>query len=164
MWGKCLTFTFHRVGLATSSLSVSENADVVAIDGRLHQLADLIEHLILGGVGSEDAVERELVLAAASAGRHRTFVQSGVGRSLEHLHGSLVEEVEMGQFPVARHFVRRNYGAHSAKHSDVALQLLDRVVQLPAKGLFVTKTILEISFTKKNVIKLRILIKVCEFV
>lgn len=52
----------HGEGLAGAGLAVGEHAHVVAVDGGLHELADLLEHVALRRRGLEHAVELELVL------------------------------------------------------------------------------------------------------
>mmetsp|Transcript_112610 Transcript_112610/g.282067 ORF Transcript_112610/g.282067 Transcript_112610/m.282067 type:complete len:207 (+) Transcript_112610:481-1101(+) len=47
----------HGVGLSRARLAVGEDGDAVAIDCRLHQALDLLEHLRLLGRRPEDGVE-----------------------------------------------------------------------------------------------------------
>mmetsp|Transcript_22571 Transcript_22571/g.58850 ORF Transcript_22571/g.58850 Transcript_22571/m.58850 type:complete len:329 (-) Transcript_22571:1091-2077(-) len=120
--------TQHSERLARAGLPISKDAHLLAIQGRLHQLANLSKHVVLRGLGPEYAVKGKHVQGALlplgarhdqlhAAARRRLLVQNGLhGRrtavQLLHLHG------------------RRR--AEAAEHADVALHLLDGVVQLAA--------------------------------
>ena len=156
-----LVITFHGEGFARASLTVGENANIVSIDGRLDQLGNLIEDLLLFDAGSENSIEREFELgsAGAAAGRcvNRTFVERGISpHQFVHFHRPLVEHVEMRHFH-RRHLIRRKDGANAAEDADVALQLLHRIVQLSPKRFFLAQSRLKKKkrkscyYTKKKV-------------
>ena len=69
--------TLHRVGLSGAGLTISKDANIVAVDGRLHELGYFLEDFILWYVAAENLVESELHLADPfPAGRsiHRALV------------------------------------------------------------------------------------------
>mmetsp|Transcript_12652 Transcript_12652/g.44776 ORF Transcript_12652/g.44776 Transcript_12652/m.44776 type:complete len:956 (-) Transcript_12652:67-2934(-) len=104
-----LATTLHGEGLAGASLSIGEDADLVAVQGGLHQAGDLGEEVLLGGRRAEDLVEAEVVRLGAVAQR---------------------ELVVLGQHEGAACILSARPDA--AHHADVAAQLLDGVVQVPS--------------------------------
>ena len=98
--------------------------------------------MLLGGGWAEDTVEGELVLAGAARRRDAALVQRFVQRRLEHLDGALVDQIQVWHAAVPGHFVRRDHRTDAAENADVALQLLYRVVQLPAQGLLHAQPVL----------------------
>ena len=53
---------FHGVGLPTSGLSIGEDADVEAVDERLHERRHFREQLRLRRGGAEDTIQLECCL------------------------------------------------------------------------------------------------------
>ena len=90
-----------------------EDADVVAVAHGAHQLPRVLEDRILGRVGAEDLVKLELLLLAVLR----------------------VEDNQLARHDIrddrllARLSLHRDEGTGAAEDSDVALELLDGVVQ-----------------------------------
>mmetsp|Transcript_13704 Transcript_13704/g.38946 ORF Transcript_13704/g.38946 Transcript_13704/m.38946 type:complete len:334 (-) Transcript_13704:176-1177(-) len=111
----------HGEGLAGPRLAVGEHGDVVAVGCRLHEVTAILEDLLLGA-GREDGVEVE--------GAALLDLQRHAAHRLPDVRVALLRLLP-GQGPDA------------AEDADVALQLLDDVVELPSLGLCVGNLLLQ---------------------
>jgi len=113
--------TLHGEGLAASSLAVREDRHLIPVERGLHQASHLIEHLLLGGRGAEDLVEREgIALRTVAMGK-------AVGR-LRLLESRVAAWRK---------------GLDAAEHADIALELLDGVVKCTACDFGLSETTFE---------------------
>ena len=110
--------------LAGAGLAVGEDADLEAVEGRLGQLRHLVEDLRLARALAEDAVELEAVLAARLA-RREQLERRRLDRARRRAH----EGGALGG----------GGRAHAAEDADVALELRDRLVHLPAQVLHLAR-------------------------
>ena len=116
------------MGLATPSLSVGKDANVVAVDGALNQLADLLEHLRLRRLRVEHPVELEVVLAVLALETARNPCVAGTVGTSGQSEVFLVDKVDVFDLAIILSDFLTEEGPDPAEDADVALQLLDRVV------------------------------------
>mmetsp|Transcript_64796 Transcript_64796/g.202965 ORF Transcript_64796/g.202965 Transcript_64796/m.202965 type:complete len:381 (+) Transcript_64796:548-1690(+) len=115
----------ERVGLAAARLAVGEEANLVPVQGRLHERRDFVEDLGLLRRGAKDPVEAEAVLLLAG------LVRAGAAPARQHqLQGRLVGEAAHG-----RRGAGVGGGPHSGEDAHVPAELLHSIVEGPPVSL-----------------------------
>ena len=105
-------------------MTISKDANIVAVDGRLHELGYFLEDLILWYVATENLVESELHFADTfPTGRsiHRALVESHICIELVDLQSAIAEDDKMSRWLPRSHLISRDYSSNATEDSDVAL-------------------------------------------
>mmetsp|Transcript_4360 Transcript_4360/g.12821 ORF Transcript_4360/g.12821 Transcript_4360/m.12821 type:complete len:581 (-) Transcript_4360:1502-3244(-) len=129
---RSLRVSDHGVGLAATRLAIGKDADLIAIQGALDELRDLLEHLLLGSILLERPVKVKVIVGLAVA-RPLLALRVGGQVELKALSGLLALRGvgngwdALGQLLVHLLLAQR---PRPAEHSDVALELQNLVVQL----------------------------------
>ena len=142
----------HGKGLTRSGLAVCKDACVVAVEGALHKLRHLHKHLLLRRGGREHLVKLIQSLAQTHKHMHRNnahlevplaalslcLTQRVLLRRGSSFHRAIIQEGKR----LCR-FIGTLCRPHTTIHTNVALQLLDSVVQLATELLVLACLALE---------------------
>ena len=140
--------TLHRERLSRAGLTVGEDAHLVAVDGRLRQLRDLMKDVRLRRGLTKDAIKLEAL--------HRAFLAAPIAR--RRWHQLQVRWLQLaGRHARRRRVVGRGRGgrgrAHAAVDTDVALELGDGLVHLAAQlllGAAAASKLLDVGLARRD--------------
>ena len=113
--------TLNRVSFTGAGLTVGEQANVVAVNGTLHQHLCVFEYLFLRSSLTKACIKRVLFLFVPFLTLEQLFLQA-------ELQGVLIDNGDYRQ--ASNLHLIATHGPNPAEHSNLSLHVLNHVVQL----------------------------------